>query len=243
MERCIACLQIKKYLSRTIMKKQLSKTFSGASRFVHCLRAAPSRRRRLGSSSVENAYTPVLSGTFGYIHNVNGGAPALEPQIETVLLVPFSSHVLLESRAEFFGFFTRENQTSGPFTGKVFKSVDYAQLDWFATAHITATAGSYLLPFGLYNERLAPLWIRNLQDTPITDAVGTRPNGVGLGGMLRGNAQRDSSLQHSVLSLLFSAKQCEPVGSLQTCRRGRQHLLEAGPAGDRSIVPAPAAAA
>jgi hypothetical protein len=144
-------------------------------------------------------YVPVLSSTVGYIHNVNGGVTSLEPQVETVLLVPFGSHVLLESRAEFFGFFERENQTNGPFTGKVFKSVDYAQLDWLANTHVIATAGAFLLPYGLYNERLAPLCIRNLQDTPITDAIGTRPNGLGDGVMLRGNAYEtpEYSIQYS----------------------------------------------
>jgi hypothetical protein len=140
------------------------------------------------SAPSEAGYIPVLSGSMGYVHNVDGGVTSLEPQVETVLLVPFSSHVLLESRAEFFGFFQRENQTNGPFTGKVFKSVDYAQLDWLASSHVIATAGAFLLPYGLYNERLAPLWIRNLQDTPITDVIGTRPNGIADGVMLRGNA-------------------------------------------------------
>jgi hypothetical protein len=150
-------------------------------------------------------YIPVLSGTFAYVQNVNGGVTSLEPEIETVLLVPFGSHVLLESRAEFTGFFTRENQTTGPFVGKVFKSVDYAQLDWLANTHVIATAGAYLLPFGLYNERLGPLWIRNLQDTPITDNIGTRPNGVGDGIMLRGNATETQaySIQYTAY---FSAR-------------------------------------
>jgi hypothetical protein len=150
-------------------------------------------------------YTPVLSGTFAYVQNTNGGVTALEPEIETVLLVPFGSHVLLESRAEFTGFFTREFQTHGPFVGKVFKNVDYAQVDWLANTHLIATAGAYLLPFGLYNERLAPLWIRNLQDSPITDLIGTRPFGIGDGVMLRGNAKETDaySIQYSAY---FSAR-------------------------------------
>jgi hypothetical protein len=150
-------------------------------------------------------YTPVLSGTMAYVQNVNGGVTALEPEVETVLLVPFGSHVLLESRAEFVGFFTHEHQTTGPFTGEVFKSVDYAQLDWLANTHVIATAGAYLLPFGLYNERLGPLWIRNLQDTPITDLIGTRPNGVGDGVMFRGNVIETPaySIQYSAY---FSAR-------------------------------------
>jgi len=77
----------------------------------------------------------------GYIHNVNGGITALEPQINPVLLVPFGSHVLLGSRASFFGFFQRQNGTSGPYKGKVFNSVDYAQVDWLANSHVMATVG------------------------------------------------------------------------------------------------------
>jgi hypothetical protein len=131
-------------------------------------------------------YIPAISGGLGYVHNVNGGITSLVPQLNPVLLVPFGSHVLLESRAEFTGFFVRRNLTSGPFTGKVFKSVDYAQVNWLANTHVIATAGKYLLPFGLYSERLGPLWIRNLQDAPITATIGTLTSGSGNGFMLRG---------------------------------------------------------
>jgi len=129
---------------------------------------------------------PTISGGAAYIHNVNGGVPSLIPQINPVLLVPFGSHVLLQSRTDFTGFFQRENQTEGPFKGKVFKTVAYAQIDWLANTHVIVTAGKYLLPFGLYNERLVPIWIRNLADSPITAAIGTRNSGAGDGIMLRG---------------------------------------------------------
>jgi hypothetical protein len=153
------------------------------------------------SQVVENhaGYVPVISGGAGYIHNVDGGITSLEPQINPGLLVPFGSHVLLESRGTFFGFYERENQTSGPFKGQVFKSVDYAQVNWLATSHVIASAGRYLLPFGLYSERLGPIWIKNLQDGPITAAIGTRTSGSGNGFMLRGVAiQKPSySLQYT----------------------------------------------
>jgi hypothetical protein len=138
------------------------------------------------SSENHAQYIPAISGGLGYIHNINGGVTSLIPQINPVLLVPFGSHVLLESRTSFTGFFERRDLTSGPFTGKVFKSVDYAQVNWLAHTHIIATAGRYLLPFGLYSDRLGPLWIRNLQDTPITATIGTRTSGSGDGFMLRG---------------------------------------------------------
>ncbi|RZU39407.1 hypothetical protein [Edaphobacter modestus] len=145
-------------------------------------------------------HVPVISGGAAYIHNVNGGVTSLIPQINPVLLVPFGSHVLLQSRTDFTGFFQRENQTSGPFKGKVFKTVDYAQLDWFANTHIMVSAGKYLLPFGMYNERLVPIWIRNLADSPITASIGTRNSGAGDGFMLRGVAT-----QHQSFSIQYSA--------------------------------------
>lgn len=158
---------------------------------------------------------PIISGGAGYLHNVDGGVTSLEPQISTVLLVPFGSHVLLESRTDFLGFFQRENQTTGPFKGKIFKSVDYAQLDWLANTHIMATAGKYLLPYGLYSERLEPFWIRNLQDSPIDVTIGLPTGGSGDGVMLRGVAtQRPAySLQYSAY---FSAR--SSVNQLQAAR-------------------------
>lgn len=159
------------------------------------------------TQSVDNhaEYIPAISGGAGYIQNVNGGVTSLEPQINPILLVPFGSHVLLESRTDFTGFFQRQNLTSGPFTGKVFKTVEFAQVDWLANTHVIATAGRYLLPFGLYNERLEPLWIRNLQDAPITATIGTLTSGSGDGFMLRGVAVQEPS--YSVqYSAYFSAK-------------------------------------
>jgi hypothetical protein len=160
-------------------------------------------------------YTPVISGGLGYVHNVNGGVTTLEPQINPVLLVPLGSHFLIESRTDFTGFFQRQNQTSGPFTGKVFKTVEYAQVDWLASTYVMATAGKYLLPFGLYNERLEPIWIRNLQDPPINASIGTRTSGAGDGVMLRGVVSQTSS--HTVqYSAYFSAR--SNINQLQAAR-------------------------
>lgn len=158
---------------------------------------------------------PAISGGLGYIHTINGGVTALTPQIDPVLLVPFGSHVLLESRTSFTGFFERKDLTSGPFTGKVFKSVDYAQIDWLASTHIIATAGRYLLPFGLYSERLGPLWIRNLQDPPITAPIGARTSGSGSGFMLRGIAVQKAS--YSVQYTAYFSALCN-INELQSAR-------------------------
>ena len=163
-----------------------------ASVFVVCFALTqPSAAQQPESAQVSETnagFIPALTGGAGYIHNVNGGVTTLQPQIAPVLLLPFGSHVLFESRATFFGFFQRENQTTGPWKGKVFNSVDYAQLNWLANTHVMGSGGKYLLPFGLYSERLEPVWIHNLQDAPVTASIGTRTTGAGLGPMLRGVA-------------------------------------------------------
>lgn len=169
------------------------------------------------AAKTDAGYVPTLSGGFGYVHHVEGGVTTLEPQINPVLLVPLGPHVLLESRAEFTGFFTRQFQTSGPFTGKVFKSVDYAQLDWLANTHLIATAGRYISPFGLYGERLSPVWIRNLQDVPITFPIGTRTSGAGDGIMLRGVLRQTPSYSAQYTSY-FSVR--SEINELQAGRAG-----------------------
>jgi hypothetical protein len=153
-----------------------------------------------GSDDYHAGFVPVISGGAGYVHNVSGGVTTLEPQINPVLLVPFGSHVLLESRTDFTGFFQREPAPDGPFKGKVFKTVEYAQIDWLVNTHLTIVAGKYLLPFGIYNERLQPIWIKNLQDAPITAVIGTRTSGTGDGLQLRGVAT-----QHAGYSIQYSA--------------------------------------
>src|ERR1700760_4836285 len=87
-------------------------------------------------------HIPLIAGGAGYVHNINGGVTTLEPQIDPVLLIPLGSHLLIESRTDFTGFFQRESTDrgpfSGPFSGKVFKNVYYAQLDWLANTHVMA---------------------------------------------------------------------------------------------------------
>ena len=158
-----------------------------------------------GDSNSEAGFVPIISGGAGYIHNVNGGVTTLEPQVGPVLLIPFGRHVLLESRTDFTGSFQRQDQTTGPYKGKVFTNVEYAQLDWLANTHAIVVGGRYLLPFGLYNERLEPIWIRNLQDSPFTATIGTRTTGAGDGLMLRGVVTQTETMS-TQYSAYFSAR-------------------------------------
>ncbi len=125
---------------------------------------------------------PILTGNAGFFTNVEGGKPELVPEINPVVLVPLGDRWLIESRAEFTGEFERPDGGS-PYGGKVEQEIDYLQLDYIVNKYITVTAGRFLTPFGIYNERLYPIWIRSLQPTPLIFPLGT---GSSDGAMLRG---------------------------------------------------------
>lgn len=125
---------------------------------------------------------PILTGSAGYFTNVDAGQKALVPEINPVLLLPFGDRWLVESRAGFEGEFERP-EGGGPYGGKVNKEIDYLQLDYIANPYLTITAGRFLAPFGIYNERLYPIWIRDLHQEPLIFPIAT---GSSDGVMLRG---------------------------------------------------------
>ncbi|HEX3470634.1 MAG TPA: hypothetical protein VHT28_05565 [Silvibacterium sp.] len=150
------------------------------------------------TESTHAGHVPVISGGAGYVESINGGTPTLLPAIDPVLLVPLGSHVLGEARGEFVGVFNRRNG-NGDYTGQVFSSLDYAQIDWLANTHVMAVGGKYILPFGLVSERLDPIWINNFQNLPLVYAIGLQTTGFGVGGQLRGVATQNDkfSVQYS----------------------------------------------
>jgi len=125
---------------------------------------------------------PVLTGNAGFFTNVTSGKDELVPSINPVILLPLGDRWLIESRAEFKGAFQRPDG-GGSYGGKVEQEVDYLQVDYIANRYVTVTAGRFLTPFGIYNERLYPIWIRSLQPTPLIFPLGT---GSSDGAMVRG---------------------------------------------------------
>ncbi len=125
---------------------------------------------------------PLLTGNAGTFNFVSGGNTLIDTQISPVLIVPLGDRWLVESRAEFEGQFQRP-PGGGPFGGPVAKHVDYAQVDYIANPYLTITAGRFLTPFGVFNERLYPVWIRLLQSDPLIYPIDTAPSD---GAMFRG---------------------------------------------------------
>jgi hypothetical protein len=128
---------------------------------------------------------PVISGGVGFFSTTNGGQTFLQPVISPVALVPLGSKFLIESRADIRGFVARTNG-NGPYDGEFFASLEYLQLDYLANSKLTLTVGRFLTPFGIYNERLTPIWIRRVTDAPLIFPIGTRTTGSSDGVMARG---------------------------------------------------------
>jgi hypothetical protein len=124
---------------------------------------------------------PILTGNAGYFTTVDNGTTELVPEVIPVLLVPLGDKWLVESRAEFYGEF--DSAKGQPYAGKVDKDLDYLQADYIANRYLTVTAGRFLTPFGIYNERLYPIWIRDLNQVPLIFPI---ESGSSDGVMLRG---------------------------------------------------------
>jgi hypothetical protein len=141
---------------------------------------------RAQSDSAEGSSpVPILTGSAGFITTFDGGTPHLGPSISPVVLLPLGEKWLVESRGAF------EADLSPPpgsdaFKGKVTKAVDYLQLDYIANPYLTVTVGRFLTPFGVFNERFYPAWIRNLQTDPLILPIGVGPSNASDGAMLRG---------------------------------------------------------
>jgi hypothetical protein len=132
--------------------------------------------------------TPLLSGGGGFFTNTNAGSTTYMPIVEPLLAAPLGDHFFVQSRAALLESFSPVGGSQPGYDHTHIVSLTYLQGDYIASPHATVAAGSFLLPFGTYNERLSPIWISNFQDGPLIGSLGLMSTGVGVGGMIRGSA-------------------------------------------------------
>lgn len=95
-------------------------------------------------------------GTVGYSYLPQGEHEnAFNSTVNPILLFQFQDKVLFESELEF------ELEEGVTQTG-----LEYAQLDFMANDHLTLVGGKFLLPFGVFGERLHPTWINRFPTAP-----------------------------------------------------------------------------
>jgi len=137
---------------------------------------------------------PVFTMGSGFITTFQGGTPNLGPLINPVLLVPVGSNWLIEARGDLESDLSPPPGGSG-YTGTLQTNVDYLQLDYIANRYLTVTVGRFLTPFNIYNERLYPIWIRDLQTDPLILPLEAGDYGASNGAMVRGGFSATSRLE------------------------------------------------
>lgn len=131
-----------------------------------CAQQQTSASPNTAADASEPKPVPVLSGGVGFVPFFSEGDTTLVNIVSPVLLLPIGQKWLIESRAAFEDDLDKPRGASG-FSGPLNKELEYAQIDYIANRYMTITAGRFLTPFGIFNERLYPVWIRDLQQDPL----------------------------------------------------------------------------
>lgn len=155
---------------------------------------------------------PVLQTSAGFLTLSDMGAADVHPLITPVLLIPIGQRWLFETRATFESDLAEEPGRSG-LHGVVEKEVEYAQLDFIANPYLTVTVGRFLTPFGIFNERLYPVWIRNMASDPLILPIGIGPSNASTGAMLRGGFKATNAFNVNYAVYFSASSTLTPVDS------------------------------
>ncbi len=155
---------------------------------------------------------PIISAGMADNTFFQGGTPNLHPLLSPVILIPIGQNWLIESRDTFEINLAPVPGQDG-YKGYLQKEVDYLQLDYIANPYLTITVGRYLTPFGVYNERLYPVWIRYLQSDPLILPISTGPSGAGTGAMLRGGIKATPKIEINYATYFSTLSKDTPFDS------------------------------
>lgn len=172
---------------------------------------------------------PILTGSTAYFTQVNGGAFTDTPSVTPLLLAPIGDRWLVEAKGFYSDSFGKGD--AGFYQSTSSYGLVYAQADYIANRYVTLTAGQFLTPFGIYNERLTPNWIRALQPTPLIYGV---TSDTALGGMVRGGFAIRPNKVNMSYAVYFSAADTNHILATDHTAGGRvsfffpEHRLEVG---------------
>lgn len=156
---------------------------------------------------------PLLTGSTGFVSDFAAGQPDLHPIVTPLVLVPIGQRWLFETRATFENDLVEVPGRPGFHGGPVQKEVEYAQLDFIANPYMTVTVGRFLTPFGIFNERLYPVWIRNLQSDPLILPIGIGPSNASTGAMVRGGFKAHPQFNINYTAYFSALSTLTPIDS------------------------------
>ena len=174
---------------------------------------------------------PAITGGLGFLTSTNGGNTTFIPVVSPALVAPLGNHLLVESRATIASSIFPRTHTG--YDHDTFLGLSYLQADVIAARHLTIVPGYFLTPFATYNERLTPIWISNIASAPLIYSLGNFGSGSSLGGMLRGSAYSNNSVNIDYAAY-FSAASTNQQFSSERSSGGRAGVylpklrLEAG---------------
>lgn len=118
--------------------------------------AAPASALRAQAAAPEPTHAYVVSGygTAGAM-KIENATSSFFASVSPIFLFQFSDRVLFESELEF------ELEEGATKTG-----LEYANIRVLPTDYVTITAGKFLLPFGVFIQRLHPTWINRFTSSP-----------------------------------------------------------------------------
>jgi hypothetical protein len=120
--------------------------------------AAPMHAQEMFPDRILPTNAVVISGyaTVGQSYRPAGGKPsAFETGVSPVFLFQFQDKLLFEAELEF-----------GLEDGVTETNLEYAQADIMVSDRITLIAGKFLVPFGVFGERIHPSWINKMATMP-----------------------------------------------------------------------------
>jgi hypothetical protein len=168
---------------------------------------------------------PILTGYTADLTRVTAGQVQNQPWVVPVLLAPIGDKWLVEGRAAYWPTFAEGSNGQYQVVSNEY-TLQYAQVDYIASRYATVVAGQFLTPFGIYNERLAPFWIRALQSTPLSNSV---TSNTSLGGMLRGGFPAGTQKVNLNYALYYSTANTNHIMVTDRSTGGRLGFFLPGP--------------
>lgn len=179
---------------------------------VHSQSTTPDPESTPDADSETISPVPIFSAGVAYNSFFDGGVQNVHPLVSPVTLIPFGQNWLIESRETFEINLAPVPGESG-YKGALQKEVDYLQVDYIANPYMTVTVGRFITPFGIFNERLYPVWIRDLQTDPLILPISTGPSGAGTGAMVRGGFDATSGIEINYATYFSTLSTDTPLDS------------------------------